>query len=463
MKSKMALALAAVLATGWVLAATPKYVLLFIGDGMSVPQRMIAEQYAKQTGYGPLAMNHLPVQGTVRTSSANAIVTDSAAAATAMACGEKTNNGFVGLDSARHPLVSCAEVAHRAGRKVGILTTVTITHATPAGFYAHRENRGLTYQIGLDLVNSGFDLFAGGSVNGSDKRKDPCYKGSIYTLATNAGYRMVWNAKDFRALKPGDGKAWYVACRGEMPYEIDRDGTTPALAEMTRKAIELLDGEKGFFMMVEGGAIDHAGHANDAATNIRDTLALDEAVKVGLDFAARHADETLLLVVGDHETGGMSMGFANAGKTMNLERLASQKVSATAFEKLVKAAFKGNRHLKLDDLKPLVAEKFGLLFSGEGPMVLTKKEIADFEAAFAHDAALYLRRQKENTKYDGRRRFKLAAVCRNAISTRAGIGWSTGSHTALPVLVTATGVEAERFAGFIENTDVSRNLKALFR
>jgi len=183
-----AISLAFVLASGAVCAATPKYVFLFIGDGMSTPQRMVAEEFARKTGHGDLAMNHLPYQANTRTKSASSIITDSAAAATAIACGVKTDNGKLGVDPSTNRLVSVAEVAKKRGMKVGIVTTVTIVHATPAGFYAHVPARGMYYRIALDLVSSGFDYFAGAGVYDKfDDRRDPLYRGNVFELAKKAG------------------------------------------------------------------------------------------------------------------------------------------------------------------------------------------------------------------------------------------------------------------------------------
>ena len=135
-------------------AAAPKYVFMFLGDGMSTPQRMIAEEYALATGHGPLTLNHLKMQSSARTCSSTSLITDSAAAATALACGVKTYNGAAGVDADGKRVENILEVAHRKGRKVGVVTSVTINHATPAGFCAHRKHRGRLYQIGLDLVDS---------------------------------------------------------------------------------------------------------------------------------------------------------------------------------------------------------------------------------------------------------------------------------------------------------------------
>ena len=269
-----------------VYAGSPKYVFLFIGDGMSMPQRMIADEFSRAKGAGQLIMNTLPVQAMSRTRSANKIVTDSAAAATAIACGTKTNNGKIGVDANNGRLESVAEVAKKNGKKVGIVTSVTINHATPAGFYAHRSHRGQGYEIGLDLIASDFDYFAGGGLGKyADYRKSKNYQGNLYELAAKHGYTVVSTREEFEKLRPGCGKVFARGCDKELPYELDSDGSIPTLAEFTKKGIELLDNPNGFFMMVEGGSIDWCGHANEAACNLREVLGLDLAVRVAYDFA----------------------------------------------------------------------------------------------------------------------------------------------------------------------------------
>ena len=207
----------------------PKYVFLFVGDGMSTPQRMVAEEFSLKTGGSALAMNRMPYQANTRTKSANSIITDSAAAATAIACGHKTNNGMLGVTPDGTRLVSVAEFAKQKGMKVGIITTVTIVHATPAGFYAHRKRRGLTYQIALDLVASGFDYFAGGGVYEKyDDKDDPEYKGNVFELAKKAGYKVLTTRDEWAALKPGM-KSWSVFAKSAMDFAIDADGSQPSL------------------------------------------------------------------------------------------------------------------------------------------------------------------------------------------------------------------------------------------
>ena len=453
-------------------AAAPKYVFLFIGDGMSTPQRMVAEEFSRATGTGPLAMNALPYQCTTRTRAANAVITDSAAAATAIACGEKANNGALGIRPDGRRLESVAELAKKRGMKVGILTTVPIVHATPAGFYAHRTSRGDSYGIALDLLASKFDFFAGGGVY--DKFDDTShaeYRGNVFDLAARDGYAVVRDKASFAALKPGCGKVWGVFAKDALAYAIDgRTAKQPELSTMVEKAIELLDGPQGFFIMAEGGALDWGAHANDAATVLREVISMDAAVKVAVKFMERHPSETLVIVTGDHETGGMAMGFAGLGYRFQVGLLANQKCSAEVFSNRIARMLEQNINLSFDEVKPLVEENFGLVFDAAKAVTeemkqlrLSADEIKDLEKAFRKDVEFVRARQRETTKHDVQRRRQFAAACRRILSNHAGVGWSSGAHTALPTMTTADGCGAENFTGFLENTDIAVRLKALLK
>ena len=449
-------------------AAAPKYVFVFIGDGMSTPQRMVAEEFSRVTGRGELAMNALPYQANTRTKSANSIITDSAAAATAIACGEKTNNGMLGVRPDGSRLESAAAVAKAKGMKVGIMTTVTIVHATPAGFYAHNKNRGCSYQIALDLIGSGFDYFAGGGVYDKfDDKKDPMYRGNVFALAEKAGYKVCLDDRvAWSALGPGS-KSWSVFGANGMPFAIDADGSQPTLAELVKKGVEVLDNPKGFFLMCEGGKVDYAGHANDAATDLHDVLALDDAVKVALAFQERHPAETLVVTTGDHETGGLSMGFAGIGGKFRVELLAKQKISTEKFSGEIKKLIADRRgEIAFDEVKPLLAEKFGFVFdeterTKADPMLLTKADLKALAEAFDKDVANVRNKLKDTTAHDVRRRYAFAQAVKNVLNAHAGVGWSSGSHTALPTLTTAKGPGAEMLVGMKENSELGMRLKDL--
>lgn len=470
MSVRLLLALALVMLSSVTIAA-PKYVFLFIGDGMSTPQRMVADEFARKIGYGPLLMNELPYQSNTRTYSADSLVTDSAASATAIACGEKAENGALGMAPGGVRLESVAEFAKKQGMRVGIMTTVTITHATPAGFYAHRRSRSEVYRIGLDLVNSGFDYFAGGGMSGEENnRNDGDYRGNIFDLAREAGYNVITDVGMFNALRPGCGKVWNIFTNGSYDFAVDKIPGQPPLAEMVRKAIELLDGPQGFFIMAEGGKVDYCAHANDAATTLREVIALDNAVKVAADFLEKHPDETLVITTGDHETGGMAMGFAGTGYNLYVELLARQKVSCERFSGLIAKMIKDNPKIVFADVRGLLEESFGFVFEPrpnmtreDELMLLSKEEIARLKKAFREDVRFVMDGERETTAHDVQRRKTFAATARRIMSNHAGVGWSSGAHTALPTMTTAKGAGAERFIGFLENYDIARRIKELIR
>lgn len=418
----------------------PKYIILFIGDGMAVPQRMIAEEYAKKTGKGKLLLNTLPFHATTKTNSANALITDSAAAATAIACGVKTNNGMIGMTPQKKKVTSVAEEAKKKNRKVGIISSVTINHATPAGFYGHRTSRSSYYELGLDLVASGFDFFGGGGIAQHGK-KSP----DIFALAQEKGYKIHQGKKGLSAAKKGEKCIFIAASKSSrMPYVIDLEKNIPTLAQITEKAIEVLDNPHGFFLMVEGGAIDWAGHGNEAAANIHEVLALDEAVKKAYEFYKKHPQETLIVVTGDHETGGMTMGFAGSGYQMKVELLANQKCSVGVFQSELASMRKKKKDLSFEDVKPLITEKFGFIFekgNKKDPMLVTAKELQELQKSFA--------------------RKRLHHAVRILMNKKTGIGWASGNHTALPVLTTSIGKKAEHFTGLMDNTDIAKKLKNL--
>lgn len=214
-----------------------KYVFLFIGDGMALPQINAAEVYLQAVNEGKpglqkLHLTQMPAQGLTTTYSANAFITDSAAAATALACGYKTNSGVIAMDPAKKvPFKTVAEMAKESGMKVGIVSSVSIDHATPACFYAHEPTRKNYYEIDMALAKSDFDYFAGGGLKKpTDPGKD---KPSAYDVARENGFTVTRTVEDFQALEPGVGKAFAVspALDGSkaMDYQIDGQPITAVI------------------------------------------------------------------------------------------------------------------------------------------------------------------------------------------------------------------------------------------
>ncbi|MDR0663806.1 MAG: alkaline phosphatase, partial [Spirochaetaceae bacterium] len=328
-----------------------KYLFLFIGDGMAMAQISSAEIYttarsSKDINIERLDFTRFPVAGLTTTYDAGTFITDSASAVTAIATGNKTLSGVLNMDPGKtRSFKTIAEYAHEAGMKVGVVSSVTLDHATPAGFFAKTPSRSNYYDIAVQMVQSGFDYFAGGGLlQPTGKNKD---QADVIQLARDAGYSYANSRAAFDALKPGGGKVLAINATlqdsGSMPYELDRKSDDISLADYTRKGIELLeDNTEGFFLMVEGGKIDWACHANDAGAAINDVIIFDKAVKVALDFARRHPDDTLIIVTGDHETGGMTIGFAGTQYDTFFDKVALQKKSFIAFNSEVLAPYKKN-------------------------------------------------------------------------------------------------------------------------
>jgi alkaline phosphatase len=285
-------------------------ILLFIGDGMGAEHRE-AGRWSAVGLSGQLAMDTLSVSGMLQTASADYAVTDSAASATAMATGVKTKNGYIGVDPDGDPLETILETAEGRGMATGLVTTVEVSHATPAAFAAHITNRNLMLEIASQMIVSGVDVLLGG---GEDQYLPPtevgCRPGmtglrtdgrNLVDEAQAAGFTFVCDVAGLAAvdtLTTVQLLGLFSDAEMQRPY-------APTLAEMTESAIEILSRDpQGFFLMVEGGRIDKAAHLNDGQDVIDDVIGFDEAVQVGLDYAALHAD-TLVIVAADHETGGM--------------------------------------------------------------------------------------------------------------------------------------------------------------
>ncbi|GAK58468.1 alkaline phosphatase [Candidatus Vecturithrix granuli] len=444
-------------------AQTPKYVFLFIGDGTGIPQRMATELIVKGEGGEGLLLNRLPAYGVTTTRSFNSLITDSSSAGTAIATGFKTVDGYVGVDPEFKPLETIAEMAKKKGMKVGILTSVSMDHATPASFYAHQESRNMFYEIALDMAKSGFDYFGGGALLDPDGKKSKNPGKNAYDIIKEAGYSIFVGREEFGKITKEAGKVYAYNDRLDssmaLPYSIDMKPEDITLAEFTQKGIDLLaDHPQGFFMMIEGGKVDWTCHANDAATAVKEVMALDEAVKVAYTFYEAHPEDTLIVVTGDHETGGLTIGFAGTQYDSYFDLLKPQKISYDDFTKTVLKEYKETHAGKanFDDMIPLMKEYFGLEMEGEGRLVLKDFELQELKEAFVQsmsgvkvnvgtiDYLLY-------GSYDP---FTVALT--HILNQKAGLGWTTFSHTGLPVGTSAVGVQCEQFNGFYDNTDIAK-------
>jgi alkaline phosphatase len=421
-----------------------------IGDGMGAAQRAVADRYARARypeRNGGLVMNQLPVKSRTSTVEVNGKVTDSAAAGTALACGEKTGNGVLGLGAdLSTPLRSVAFDAKDAGMKVGIVTSVPIDHATPASFYAQVPKRSMYYEIDEFLAKSGFDYFAGETMLGRKKTKD---KKPQEQMLSEAGYRHVRDRVGFDALKRGTQR---VLVEKDLGYAIDGKQEI-SLADLTRKGIELLDDKHGFFMMIEGGKIDWSGHANDLATNVHETLAFDEAVGVALEFCRRHPDEALLVVTADHETGGLELKEGPADK-MLVSTIDAQQYQSAHYADQVKT-WKKRNSVSVETAFERLTQSFGLsdLSTQNAEQVYKAVDYSlSTEEAGSRDPALRKMYGKRNAA---------TVACLHALAERSGAKWTTFGHTDTRIVTTAFGHEAAQFAGENDNTDLCKYIRHL--
>lgn len=366
-------------------AKSPKYVFYFIGDGMGFNHLAMTRGaiFAKndKIEFADLSFTKFPVMGMARTYAGTRLVTCSAAAGTALATGQKTSIGTIGMNADHSKNInSVAVAAKKANKKVGIITSVSIDHATPAAFYAHQPSRSDYRQIAEWIPKANFDLYAGsGCLKITNNFYDSLAKNCGYTIARGSdaeltGEKVVWIEKE-------------GAKTDAFSLAIDRKDGDMALAEVVEESIDFLDNKNGFFMMVEGGQIDWAAHANDAASIMHEVLDFSEAVKKAYQFYLEHPNETLIVITADHETGGLALGRDDRGYDTNLEKLYDQ----------------------------------------EGSKGVVGKE-----------------RCKE-------------------VNKAAGVGFTTGSHTASFVPVYAIGVGAEKFAGEINNIDIPNTIFEFYK
>jgi alkaline phosphatase len=453
------------------LSERPKYVFMFIGDGMSHVQITAAEVFNGNNTKGsialsPLSFTEFPVLGLQTTYDATSFCPDSASTATSLSSGIKTHSGVLGMgiDKTTKAENIAEKLKLQKDWKIGIVSTVTLNHATPAAYYAHSPSRNNYYDIGLQLVDSNFDYFAGGAIN---KATDQGQK-SIYDLAKAKGYTIVDTKEAFENLNAKSGKVYAQSPRlqdsGSMPYALDMTGSDVSLAEFVKKGIEVLDNEKGFFMMVESGKIDWACHANDAAAEISDLLAFDDSIKVAIDFAKEHPLETLIVVTGDHETGGMTLGYASTGYNTAFEILRNQKLSYVAFDGIIKEMKSANANLSFGEVMELVTKDFGLVAPNgnatDKALVMTEGEYARLQEAFNQSMLPSDQKKRDEISallyggYD-----PLSVTLTHILNNKAGIGWTSYSHTGTPVSVYASGVGEELFSGSYDNTDIYYKLR----
>ena len=421
-------------------AAEVKNVILFIGDGMGVSTMSLARWFNDSQ---PLSWDQY-VCGLVRTYSVDNPITDSAAAATAMATGYKTKTGFLSVladGQDRAPVATILEGAKLSGKSTGLVVTCNLQHATPAAFAAHYPYRADYEAIGEQMVYTGVDVLLGGGLKYFTGRKD---REDLLQVLKQKGYAIITGPEELRSA--GSSKLAGLFAEVDLSYDLDRDpAKEPSLAEMTGAAINLLSRNKnGFFLMVEGSKIDWANHDHDPVAAVTDMIAFDRAVRVALDYALKEKN-TAVIVVADHSAGGLTIGNEKSPSKSGGEKvggfvnpLKAAKTTGEGLEKLLRPG------MSAAEVKSIAGEHYGL---GD----LTEEELKTIMD--------YLAEAAKNSKQSG----KLKSIVGPMMSKRAMIDWTTSGHTGEEVTLAVYHPEGLRPTGVIENIDIARYAAGLMQ
>ena len=419
-------------------AKKPKYVFYFIGDGMGLSLIQGTEFYKGAHNNmkivpDTVSFAYFPTVGIANTSSSNYYITDSAAAGTALASGHKTKQGTIGMDTTQViPLKSIAIRAKEQGYGVGIVTSVSIDHATPAAFYAHNKSRKNYYEIAMDGATSGIDILAGSGF--VEPQKDG-HK-SVFDAYKEAGYTHFAGKSSIGGIASCDSKVLVTERSGarqeSFSYAVDRTPEDLSLSDLVSQSITYLFDrykEKGFLLVAEGGMIDWASHDNDFASAVGEVLDFDDAIALAYEFYKMYPEETLIVVTSDHETGGYGNGVSKSGYNMYPTSIDKSTQSKEYYRRQIKAEIA--KKTKFESL-PIPS---GVTFSEE-----ETKQLKD----------IY---KKNPSKY--------APAAYNIINQQVGAGWTTNGHTAAPVMIFSVGASHQVMGGRMDNTEIPKRIASL--
>lgn len=417
-----------------------KNIIFMVSDGMSTGTLHMANLHSERSlgrssNWINLYKESKVTRGLMDTSSASSIVTDSAAGSSSFGGGFKVKNGSLNIGANGEEHLPIWQKFKKKGKKAGVVTSVTVTHATPAGFCVNSKSRNAELKIAEDYLNLGIDLIMGGGDEffNPEHRSD---KKDLYKAYTGKGYQIAKTRNDLSKLstnKPTLG----IFSKGAIPFALDRanikdlETETPSLAEMSKKAIEILSQHKeGFVLQIEGGKVDWAAHANDIGGLLYDQLAFDEAVKVAIDFAEKDKN-TLVILTTDH-------GNANPGT------IYGEKANA-GFDSI--SNFKGTNELVLNKISQDSSSNFiKELIHHEHGLTINDDEVKDIKAHYNNLT------KGENGLYNYRNApFKLYAEIQKG---HIKIGWISMDHSSDHVEVAAYGPGSELLKPYIQNTDL---------
>lgn len=441
-----------VAAISGVTAATPKYIFYFIGDGMGMGHVMSAECYNRTVlnSSEPLLMMQFPVASAAMTYSASSPVTDSAAAGTALATGHKTNNNMLGVTPDSVPVYSIAADLKKRGYGIGVVTSVAPDDATPAAFYAHVPARWDYYAVGRDAATTGIvDFLAGANLRGL--RDNNGNSTGLAEMIEQAGISVVRGIDALSTVTTDriillNTDSIHV---NDIGYTIDSIPDVLTLPAITQACLDYLEKKspREFFMMVEGGSIDHAAHSNDGGGVVKEILSFQDAIRIAYDFYLAHPDETLIVITADHDTGGMALGNTHVPYDAHLKYLAYQRVSKDRFSDFCKNILRTRRIYTWEDMREYLTDRMGFW----NCVPVTPEQTADLEQTF-NRCFLQNESGEQKTMYSSYNDFVVKVF--NIMDSFTGIGWTAPHHTGGLVPVYAIGVGAERFNGLNNNTDI---------
>lgn len=458
MKLKTTLISAAMLFAGVMSAsaAEAKYIFYYIGDGMGMGPVLAAETYNRMElqNEQPLLMMQLPVVGWCMTYSASKPITDSSAAGTALSTGYKTKNYMLGMAPDTTAVTSIAKMFKDEGYGVGVVTSVAPDDATPGAFYAHVPNRSMYYDIDCQMAENDYDFMAGAGLRGL-KDKQGNATDVLERFAKN-NVQIVRGPAEIADIK--SEKVLLLNSEGtsanNIGYTVDSISgilTLPQIASTCLAHLEKTSPDK-FFMMVEGGNIDHALHANDGGAAIIEILNFNEALEVAFDFYRQHPDETLIVVTADHDTGGLALSHPNPVIPDQLKYVKYQKISKEEFSAYCKGLLKSRMNYTWDDMKDYLTENLGLFTH----VPVSAQDEENLKQLF--DRTFELRNtEDQKTLYANFNAFAVDVF--RVFNDACGLKYTTTSHSGNPVPVFAVGVGSDLFKGFNNNS----NLPGLIR
>lgn len=425
-----------------------KNIIFCVSDGMSagVPSMLdhyLQNSHGKRSPWRLLQEDPEAVHGLMDTRSLSSMVTDSAAAASSWGSGVHVLNGAINTLPGVGELTPLYTLLGEHGMKRGLVTTCTMTHATPSGFAVATKSRTAEPVIARQYRDRGVEVLLGGGTPFFDPslRAD---KMDVFGEYASDGYTVCKNKSELTAAQGRSSKLLGIFSSGQMPYTIDHINdpalmaSTPSLAEMTQAALAVLKGSRnGFILQVEGGRVDHAAHANDLGAILRDQMAFEEALEVVLEFA-RDDEETLVVVTSDHGNANPGItGKAEMGKGNGLNLIDGMKASFESIMPTLKEA------ATAPAIQDVVEAKLGI-------------KITAPQAQAILDAA----GDKSPLAPFGNYRHATAALAL-VLSGYTGVGWTSGSHTSDYTIITSLGPGADLFSGMVQNTSVFGRLLSL--